>query len=73
MALGADGVQIGSRFAVTRESSGHDAFKQAVVDAYSPLLEGRTLPDSVGELILDDSNAGDQNVAVGFVGWVHGG
>jgi len=33
MALGAAGVQIGSRFAVTRESSGHDAFKQAVVAA----------------------------------------
>ena len=33
MALGADGVQIGSRFAMTRESSGHDAFKQAVVAA----------------------------------------
>jgi enoyl-[acyl-carrier protein] reductase II len=33
MALGADGVQIGSRFAITRESSGHAAFKQAVVDA----------------------------------------
>jgi enoyl-[acyl-carrier protein] reductase II len=33
MALGADGVQIGSRFAITRESSGHDAFKQAVVEA----------------------------------------
>ena len=33
MALGADGVQIGSRFAVTQESSGHEAFKQRVVDA----------------------------------------
>ncbi len=33
MALGADGVQVGSRFAVTRESSGHEAFKQAVVEA----------------------------------------
>jgi enoyl-[acyl-carrier protein] reductase II len=33
MALGADGVQIGSRFAMTRESSGHEAFKQAVVAA----------------------------------------
>jgi enoyl-[acyl-carrier protein] reductase II len=33
MALGADGVQIGSRFAITVESSGHAAFKQAVVDA----------------------------------------
>ncbi|MBK8166987.1 MAG: nitronate monooxygenase [bacterium] len=33
LALGAAGVQVGSRFAVTLESSGHDAFKQAVVDA----------------------------------------
>jgi len=33
MALGAAGVQIGSRFAVTAESSGHAAWKQAVVEA----------------------------------------
>ncbi len=33
LALGAAGVQIGSRFAVTRESSGHDVWKQAVVAA----------------------------------------
>ncbi|MBT8338136.1 MAG: PD40 domain-containing protein, partial [Gemmatimonadetes bacterium] len=38
-------------------------WKQAVVDAYTPLLEGRTPPDSVGERILDDQNAGNQNVA----------
>ena len=33
LALGAAGVQVGSRFAVTQESSGHEAFKQAVVAA----------------------------------------
>lgn len=33
LALGADGVQIGSRFAITQESSAHPAFKQAVIDA----------------------------------------
>jgi enoyl-[acyl-carrier protein] reductase II len=33
LALGADGVQIGSRFAITRESSGHPAWKQAVASA----------------------------------------
>jgi len=33
LALGAAGAQIGSRFAVTQESSGHAAFKQAVVAA----------------------------------------
>ena len=33
VALGADGVQIGSRFAITAESSGHENFKEAVVAA----------------------------------------
>ncbi|GAA4811777.1 NAD(P)H-dependent flavin oxidoreductase [Litoribaculum gwangyangense] len=33
MILGADGVQIGSRFVASDESSAHDAFKQVVVDA----------------------------------------
>lgn len=33
LALGAAGVQIGSRFAITQESSGHAAWKQAVVEA----------------------------------------
>ena len=33
MALGADGVQIGSRFAIAEESSAHQLFKQRVVDA----------------------------------------
>ena len=33
LALGAAGVQIGSRFAVTQESSGHAAWKRAVVEA----------------------------------------
>lgn len=32
MVLGADGVQVGSRFAATKESSAHDAFKQVIVD-----------------------------------------
>ena len=31
MVLGADGVQIGSRFAATTESSAHDNFKDAIV------------------------------------------
>jgi enoyl-[acyl-carrier protein] reductase II len=38
LALGADGVQIGSRFAVAEESSAHQLFKQRVVDA----VEGDT-------------------------------
>ena len=33
MVLGADGVQVGSRFAASIESSSHDKFKQAIVDA----------------------------------------
>lgn len=32
-ALGADGVQVGSRFVATPESSGHDKFKRRVVEA----------------------------------------
>lgn len=32
MALGAEGVQIGTRFAATVESSAHDTFKQLIVD-----------------------------------------
>ncbi|MBC8424320.1 nitronate monooxygenase [bacterium] len=38
LALGAEGVQIGSRFAVTKEASGHATFKQAVVDGDDTLL-----------------------------------
>lgn len=32
MVLGADGVQVGSRFAATIESSAHDNFKQTIID-----------------------------------------
>lgn len=33
MALGAEGVQIGSRFAIAKESSAHPAFKQKILEA----------------------------------------
>ena len=33
MVLGADGVQVGSRFVATPEASSHEAFKKVVVDA----------------------------------------
>ena len=33
MALGADGVQIGSRFVATEESSAHPQFKQKIIEA----------------------------------------
>jgi len=39
MVLGADGIQMGSRFAASVESSAHDSFKQTIVD----LEEGETL------------------------------
>lgn len=39
MVLGADGVQIGSRFAATTEASAHDNFKQKIIEA----KEGDTL------------------------------
>jgi enoyl-[acyl-carrier protein] reductase II len=38
LALGASGVQIGSRFAVTQESSGHLNYKQAVVEGIDTQL-----------------------------------
>ena len=38
-------------------------WKQAVADAYLPLMEGRTAPDSIGTRILDENNAGKQNVS----------
>ncbi len=39
MALGADGVQIGSRFVASEESSAHPAFKQKIIEAH----EGDTM------------------------------
>src|SRR5699024_690329 len=39
LALGADGVQVGSRFVASEESSAHDAFKQRVIEA----VEGETI------------------------------
>lgn len=33
MALGADGIQVGSRFAVTKESSAHENYKRHIIDA----------------------------------------
>ena len=39
MVLGADGVQVGSRFAASKESSAHEIFKQKIVDA----IDGDTI------------------------------
>lgn len=38
-------------------------WRQAVEDAYGPLMEGRTHPDSAGRILLDENNAGSQNIA----------
>lgn len=38
-------------------------WRQEVEDAYGPLMEDRTHPDSVGRILLDETNAGSQNVA----------
>ncbi len=38
-------------------------WRQAVADAYLPLMEGRTHPDSAGRRLLDEKNAGSQNVS----------
>ena len=47
MALGADGVQVGSRFAASVESSAHKNFKQAIVEAgdgYTQLVLKKVVP-----------------------------
>jgi len=47
MALGADGVQIGSRFVVSEESSAHQNFKQAILNAnegHTSLLLKKLIP-----------------------------
>jgi enoyl-[acyl-carrier protein] reductase II len=51
LALGASGVQIGSRFAATVESSAHPNFKQAIVDA-TPGATMLTLKDLVPVRLL---------------------
>lgn len=38
-------------------------WRRAVADAYGPLMEGRTHPDSIGRILLDEDNAGSQNIA----------
>jgi len=38
-------------------------WRREIEGIYGPLMEGRTAPDSLGTLILDDSNAGNQNVS----------
>ncbi len=66
MALGADGVQIGSRFAASVESSGHENFKKAIVEAsegstklvLKKLVPVRMIKNSFYEKVADAENRG---------------
>ncbi len=66
LALGAEGVQIGSRFAVTQESSSHLKFKQAVVAAgagdthlvLKPLVPVRLLKNPFRDEVMRRESAG---------------
>lgn len=67
MALGADGVQIGSRFAITQESSAHINFKQFVVDSIDgdtiltlkPLVPVRLMKNDFSNKIVDMISKGE--------------
>src|SRR5690606_31678113 len=66
MVLGADGVQIGSRFAVTEESSAHSAFKQKVVETnegdtvltMKQLTPVRLIKNQFGQQVLEAERKG---------------
>jgi enoyl-[acyl-carrier protein] reductase II len=66
MVLGADGVQIGSRFVASEESSAHPAFKQKVLEAkegstklqLKQLVSVRLLDNAFSERITQMQNAG---------------
>lgn len=66
MALGADGVQIGSRFAATIESSAHDNFKNAIVEAkggdtklmMKKLMPVRLLKNNFFDIVQEAENRG---------------
>ncbi len=66
LALGAEGVQIGSRFAVSAESSGHAKFKQAVVEAdagatqlvLKPQVPVRLMKNAFRDRIMDMERLG---------------
>ncbi|MCB0822867.1 MAG: nitronate monooxygenase [Bacteroidales bacterium] len=66
MALGADGVQIGSRFVASVESSGHENFKKAIMDAgegstklvLKKLVPVRLIKNSFFEKVVEAENRG---------------
>ena len=65
-ALGAEGVQIGSRFAASKESSAHDAFKQKIIDAkegytkltMKSLMPVRLLKNEFAHQVFEAENKG---------------
>ncbi len=73
MVLGADGVQVGSRFAATHESSAHANFKQAIVDApedgtqlaMKKLVPVRLLKNKFYEQVKAQEDAGTDANALG--------
>lgn len=77
MAMGAAGVQIGSRFAITQESSSHENFKQAVVEAGcgdTHLVLKRHVPVRLlkspfyEEVVLAEARCADREELTGLLG-----
>ena len=77
LALGAEGVQIGSRFAVTQESSSHPKFKRAVVAAgagdthlvLKPLVPVRLLKNPFrDEVMLREAAGADREELAALLG-----
>jgi len=66
LALGAEGVQVGSRFAITRESSAHTAYKEQAVEAtadgtkllFKKLIPTRMLMNEFARRVSDAENRG---------------
>ena len=72
MALGADGVQMGSRFVVTEESSAHDSFKNRILEAkagdtelmFKKYIPVRLLDNEFAEQIRQLQNQGASKEAL---------
>jgi enoyl-[acyl-carrier protein] reductase II len=77
LSLGASGVQIGTRFAVTRESSAHAAYKAAVIAAddratvlaLSPVTPVRLIKNDFAERVLNaEAKGADQDTLRSMLG-----
>ncbi len=74
-ALGADGVQVGSRFVVSEESSAHDNFKKRVIDAaegdtmlaLKQLTPVRMIKNQFYQSVLDAELAGSNKEALALL------